>query len=1275
MIIDGPPSSGLLYECVKNLALSGVGRIVLLDRSSSSLSESKSSCDDSESEYEDELESDIIHYHNPTMDDLGNAYMLGAQKEWELINPNSYSNNKRNSNPIDLTPIQLLKEYIIRLNPGIQVDILALGNDNLSFSTIAKRTEILKEELLKHKNPVFLCIDRPQSVQIIWNTICHSMGGMKDQSKNTNKNENLLLPFVSLETAGVYGRLFCDFGNNFYVVDEDGETPKSTLIQKVVPIQQKQQQHHHQQQDDNDMLPSNLEKDFNHKTILKVKCVEGESHDVSKGDWIQFDACSGEFFEVLYIQNPTSFTIQYIPKSNELHMDTNVHGANQQHQQQANEISLCTLLKQLNGESTSSSSTTISFSRIKIPKKINFLSFKEALQQYQKTDDQKTNDLDIFAASDLDKSFDTNRRSAIMSSFMALEKFVNIYGYLPSNSKRKKRIKKNKMSISTENCKEEEEEVDDINVFLDLAQATPKFGQSSSSSSSFNESWNQIVKTFGKCAKGKFTPVQALYAALGAQEALKAATGLYNPVKQFILYDCDEILSEGAATATATQKLSSSSTMQEVPLPKGISYILGKSMSKALSSQRIFVVGSGAIGCEILKNLAAMGAGLNNGSGCIHVTDMDTIEKSNLSRQLLFRDADVGEFKSVAAKSSIQRLNPNVNLVAHTTKVGDNHENHMTMPNDDIAGTKAVTSFDHTFWSHGIDMVLNALDNVEARLYIDSQCVTNKKGLIDAGTLGPKGNVQVVVPNQSESYGSSVDPPEPAIPVCTLKNFPYEISHTIQWGRDLFDGLYNRRPTQFNAFREAMSSMNTSEYADSLIKTFGEDASIDAANEISQDYSDIIEEENCLGNQSRTEILREASLKWAAQLAKKLFDENIRALLSQHPKDSFDDEGQPFWAGTRKVPKPLVFRAKMQRIDGTIEDSVNQHLIEFVRFGARLRMENFLSDSFGNDSTFLSDVTEESAETALLKVFSAAEDGNHSCIANQHENNSIRLRVVKTLTSLCARNSTKLNPIEFEKDDDSNGHVAFITAASNLRAICYGISPVDGMETRRVAGRIVPAMITTTGFVSALSCIEMIKLLQNRSLNLYRNAFINLALPFFAFTAPLPPEGRRGLGGEAYTIWDRIIIKESEKSSSAGGLTLRKFIKRIEKKTRGHSSISTEVCSISFGPYMLYANFLHEGDDSLLDTSIIALVKEALISDDDNLDLDDDMHALNIENLADVEKQELRLIDQKPFIDLSVSVEDLSTNEEVELPPVRFVKWNQGIRYNVTFICRHHSEV
>ncbi|CAM9883600.1 unnamed protein product, partial [Ectocarpus sp. 8 AP-2014] len=68
-----------------------------------------------------------------------------------------------------------------------------------------------------------------------------------------------------------------------------------------------------------------------------------------------------------------------------------------------------------------------------------------------------------------------------------------------------------------------------------------------------------------------------------------------------------------------------------------------------------------------------------------------------------------------------------------------------------------------------------------------------------------------------------------------------------------------------------------------------------------------------------------------------------------------------------------------------------------------------------------------------------------------------------------------LQPADFEKDDDLNGHVDFITAASNLRASNYGIPAADRLSTKRIAGKIVPAIATTTAVVSGLACVELLK--------------------------------------------------------------------------------------------------------------------------------------------------------------------------------------------------------
>lgn len=89
----------------------------------------------------------------------------------------------------------------------------------------------------------------------------------------------------------------------------------------------------------------------------------------------------------------------------------------------------------------------------------------------------------------------------------------------------------------------------------------------------------------------------------------------------------------------------------------------------------------------------------------------------------------------------------------------------------------------HEGFFDGIDGVTNALDNVKARLYMDQRCVLFKKPLLESGTLGTKGNTQVIIPYLTESYASSQDPPEKETPSCTVKNFPNAIQHTIEVSR------------------------------------------------------------------------------------------------------------------------------------------------------------------------------------------------------------------------------------------------------------------------------------------------------------------------------------------------------------------------------------------------------------------------------------------------------------------------------------------------------------
>lgn len=448
--------------------------------------------------------------------------------------------------------------------------------------------------------------------------------------------------------------------------------------------------------------------------------------------------------------------------------------------------------------------------------------------------------------------------------------------------------------------------------------------------------------------------------------------------------------------------------------------VLGNELQSLVQDQSVFVVGAGAIGCELLKNLALLGVGQ------VTVTDPDTIEKSNLNRQFLFRERDLGAPKSEAAARAAMRLNGDVRVVPLTKRVGRETE----------------AFFDDDFW-FAQDVVANALDNVDARMYVDGRCVHYRRPLLESGTEGTSGNVQVVVPFVTESYGSSADPPEAAIPVCTLKSFPYLIEHCIQWARDFFDGLFRIQPERLN---DLLARLAESEAEG------GTEAADEAAAAILAGMRAQSSDETLLRELEGTLVDLEIwdpvpserrCVKWALDRFHELFDGNIRALLKEHPLDSTNEDGEPFWSGDRRVPRPSPF------------DPANPAHMDFLTTATLLKARAF--NVVESDSTVAELRPQvESVLTELLPEYQPPQR-----VDPPEEELGARIRrefeEVRRAVGRIVGREGKFSAIPqiFEKDDDANGHIDFVTAASNLRAVNYGIAPADRLQVSpggRVAG-------------------------------------------------------------------------------------------------------------------------------------------------------------------------------------------------------------------------------
>ncbi|KAI5853989.1 hypothetical protein BZA05DRAFT_395332 [Tricharina praecox] len=615
-------------------------------------------------------------------------------------------------------------------------------------------------------------------------------------------------------------------------------------------------------------------------------------------------------------------------------------------------------------------------------------------------------------------------------------------------------------------------------------------------------------------AMGYLSPMCALFGGMAAQEVLKSVSCKFGPIVQYMYFDSLESLPTSVTRSEETCK------------PLGTRYdgqiaVFGKEFQDKIANMKQFLVGAGAIGCEMLKNWALIGLGTGP-KGKISVTDMDTIEKSNLNRQFLFRPADVGKLKSECAATAVQAMNPDLQGRIETMR--------------DRVGQDTENVFNEDFWQE-LDGVTNALDNVEARTYVDRRCVFFMKPLLESGTLGTKGNTQVVLPRITESYSSSQDPPEQSFPMCTLRSFPNRIEHTIAWARDVFENYFVQSAENVNLY---LSQPN---FLESTLKQSGDQK------RILQTIKDYLV--------SYKPITFEECIVWARKEFEEQYNNNIQQLLFTFPKDSVTSSGTPFWSGPKRAPNPLTF------------DVSNPEHMLFVKAAANLHAFNYgIKGTNIDDSTYRkvldNMIIPEFTPSSSVRI--QANDSEPDPNANQGSSFDDQTELNNLVDSLPPPNTLagyRLTKVEFEKDDDTNHHMDFITAASNLRALNYNIPIADKHKTKGIAGKIIPAIATTTSLVTGLVCLELYKLIDGKNkLDDYKNGFINLALPFLAFSEPIAsPKGKYvGKNGdvELDKLWDRFQYDQD--------ITLREFLNDMESK-------GLEVTMLSSGVSLLYASF------------------------------------------------------------------------------------------------------
>lgn len=840
-----------------------------------------------------------------------------------------------------------------------------------------------------------------------WNEICRKQN----------------IHFVGASVYGVFGSVFCDFGENFEIIDPNGESPQTYMIASITQ-----------------------------EEVATVTIVDDTRLDLESGDWVTFSEIKGmestnDQGEVslnssepqqIKVLGPYTFSIGDTRKLSQYVTGGYVH-------------------------------------QVKRPITVNFSSLKDSLKEAK------------FVTTDWAKM---EKPAQLLLGFQALNAFQNQHHRLPH-------------PYSREEAKQ-------------VVELAKKINETHKSVETIDE---KELSLLSYVASGELAPMDAFIGGIAAQEVLKSCTGKFTPIQQWLMFDAVEVLPDFENLDPSEFQPANSRYDDQVA-------VLGRTLQQKIHDLRYFLVGSGAIGCEILKNWAMMGLGTN---GIIHVTDMDIIEKSNLNRQFLFRNADIEKLKSETAARAALKMNPQMKIQSYSLRVGAETEN----------------VFNDGFFEN-LSGVCNALDNVEARLYMDSRCVFYGKSLLESGTLGTKGNTQVVVPHLTESYASSRDPPEASIPQCTLHHFPNKIEHCLAWARDTFAGLFSTSAENCIAYLKDKNAFlhNLEKQGAGMRSEVLETLYTSLVTQKPSTFQDCI--------------------VWARHQFQAFYSNNIEQLLYNFPLDMVHaTTGAPFWSGPKKAPTPLKF------------DEENPLHLDFVKSAANLRAFNFKIKQTRDKPDQWWKEQVKNVEVPVFKpkkkIIQTADNEpvepvnpNEGPSGDHEEGNRVEM-ILKALpdpNSDSNLSSNSLTVVDFEKDDDTNFHMDFITSCSNLRATNYSIPLADRHKSKLIAGKIIPAMVTTTSIVSGLVCLELIKLIQPKKLEAFKNAFINLAISFFGFSEPISAPKVKVTDNWSWSLWDRFDLE--------GDLTLQEFLDHLKEKHQ------LEVSMLSCGNSMLYSSFMNK---------------------------------------------------------------------------------------------------